>query len=226
MTDRTAHPTVSRARVRATGAAAGAALGGLLAAVAVLVSPANAALPVPVSCSDNVVLDHDDLTYHLQGTCGVVVITADNVVVELPATQKLVVRGQGNTVHGKTVDTMVVRGSDQRVDAASVRDLTVASSARSLVDTEGLVEDALLKGRGGDLAARQVSDLVVTGRGHDVAARRGYDARVPGDRNQVRFRRLDSVVVGGDHNHVVVRTRATRVRNHGDDNTITVHRRR
>ena len=55
-------------RVWLTGALAGAAVGGLLAAVAVLSSPAQATGGIPTPCDDNVTLRLDDVTYDLQGT--------------------------------------------------------------------------------------------------------------------------------------------------------------
>ncbi len=95
---------------------------GLLLAATGLTAPAHAGLPIPVECSvDKVVLPLDDATYDLSGTCGVVVVTADNADVTMPASQKLVVRGHGNTIHAKPVDTLVVRGHDQTVEAVSVR---------------------------------------------------------------------------------------------------------
>jgi hypothetical protein len=213
-------------RVWLTGALAGAAVGGLLAAFVVVSSPAQAVPQgVPVACDDNVTLRTDGITYDLQGTCGVVRVEASDTVVHLPATQKLVVLGHGNTVHGKTIDHLVVQGRRQHVDASSVRDADV-TSRHSRVEVDGLVEELLVSRRGSTLTADQVSDAVVRGHGHDLRARRGYDARVPGNRNDLRYRRLDDLTVGGDHNHVVVRRHATRVRDSGDDNTVRVHRRR
>lgn len=211
-------------RVWLTGALAGAAVGGLLAAVAVVASPAQAAGGIPTPCDDNVTLRLDGVTYDLQGTCGTVRVEADDTVVNLPATQKLVVLGHGNTVHGKTIDHLVVKGRGQQVEASSVRDADVVSR-RSTVAVDGLVEELLVTGRGSTVSADQVSDAVVRGRGHEVRTRRGFDARVPGDGNRLRYRRLESVSVGGDDNRVVVRRGATSVRNFGDHNTIRVHRR-
>ncbi|GAA1475614.1 hypothetical protein GCM10009623_00600 [Nocardioides aestuarii] len=211
-------------RVWLTGALAGAAVGGLLAVVAVVSSPAQAVGGIPTPCDDNVTLRLDDVTYDLQGTCGTVRVEADDTVVNLPATQKLVVLGHGNTVHGKTIDQLVVKGRGQRVEAASVRDADVASK-HSTVAVDGLVEELLLARRGSTVTADQVTDAVVRGRGHALHARRGYDARVPGDANRVRYRRLDAVAVGGDDNRVVVRRGATQVRDAGSHNAIRVHRR-
>lgn len=221
---RTSTSTSRRGRVWLTGAVAGAAVGGLLAAVTVLVTPAQAA-GIPVACDDNVTLEWDDVTYDLQGTCGVVVVKADDVVVNLPATQKLVVRGHGNLIDGKTIDRLVVTGHHQEVRASSVRAARV-SSPNTLVDVEGLVEELTLTRRGAEVRARQVTDVAVRGHGHEVRARRGYDARVPGDHNQLRYRRLDTLRVGGDHNTVVVTRRSTSVGDSGRANAVRVHRRR
>lgn len=212
-------------RVWLTGALAGAVAGGLLAVVAVLSSPAQAGVGIPTPCDDNVTLRLDDVTYDLQGTCGTVRVEADDTVVNLPATQKLVVLGHGNTVHGRTIDHLVVKGHRQQVEASSVRDADV-TSRRSTVEVDGLVEELLLARRGSSLDADQVTDAVVRGHRHEVRARRGYDARVPGNGTVLRYRRLDAVTVGGDDNRVVVRRGTTRVRDHGDDTTVRVHRRR
>lgn len=223
---RTSRPTVRR--VLLSGAVAGATLGGLLAVVAVVAGPAQAQAgpAIPVDCSgDKVVLEWDDVTYDLQGTCGVVVVKASGTVVDVPSSRKLVVRGHDNAVDARPGDRLVVRGHDNRVTITSTRVLDAASPG-SVVTVDGLVEEGRVAERGLTLKARQVTDLRVGGRGHDVTARRGYDARVPGDRNSVRFRRLDTLGVSGDHNTVVVRRYATTVRDNGDGNTIRVNRRR
>ena len=63
----------------------------------------------PVDCqTNNVVLDEDGATYELYGTCGVVTVTGDNVTVtDMPATRKLVVKGQGDVITAKPVDRVV-----------------------------------------------------------------------------------------------------------------------
>jgi hypothetical protein len=213
-------------RVWLTGALAGAAVGGLLAAFVVVSSPAQAVPQgVPVACDDNVTLRTDGITYDLQGTCGVVVVKASGTVVDVPSSRKLVVRGHDNAIDARPGDRLVVRGHDNRVAITSTRVLDAASPG-SVVTVDGLVEEGRLAERGLTLRARQVTDLRVGGRGHDVTTRRGYDARVPGDRNAVRFRRLDTLGVSGDHNSVVVRRYATTVRDSGEGNTIRVNRRR
>lgn len=218
----TTDPADRRGRVWLTGALVGALAGGLLATAVVVAGPAQA---VPYPCQDNATLTVDHTTYDLQGTCGVVRVEADHVVVNLPATQKLVVLGEGNVINGKTVDRLVLRGRDHQVRAASVRAGRV-SSPGTVVDVEGLVEELLVTRRGADVRAQQVTDAVVRGRGHELTARRGYDARVPGDRSRLSYRRLDSLVLGGDRNRVVVRRHATTVRDAGSGNVVRVNRRR
>ena len=166
----------------------------------------------------------DGATYELNGTCGVVVVTADDAEVTMPAAQKLVVRGHSNTIHAKPIDTLVVRGHDQSIAVTSVRTMRAASPG-STVQIEGLLEEAQLAKHGLRLTARQISDLVVTGRSHDVAAQRGYDARVAGDHSDLTFRLLDTVVLTGDDNGVQVRRGTTVVRNSGSGNAVQVNRR-
>lgn len=213
-------------RVWLVGAVAGATVGGLLTALALAASPAQALGSIPVQCGDGkVVIETDGLSYALQGTCGVVVVKASDTVVDVPSSRRLVVRGHDNVVTARPGDVLQVRGRDNRVRIASTRAL-VAASPGSRVRIDGLVEKARLGRSGVTLGAHQISDLTVRGRGHDVTARRGYDARVPGDRNDLSFRRLDDVRLGGDHNRVEVRRAATRVTDSGRDNEIRVHRRR
>lgn len=224
------HPVVRRPRVlRAplvVRALAGVLLGGTLAALVVTGPPAQAGLAaVPVRCStDKVVLDVDDTDYELSGTCGVVEITASGTHVTMPAAQRLVVRGTGNVVVAKPIDTVVVKGHGNEVALPSARVLRLASPG-SLVAAEGLLEDVNLDRRRGTVTADQISDLRVAGRGHEVRARRGYDAAVPGNRNDVDFRRLDQVVLRGDRNAVTVTRGSTVVRNSGTANRVRVNHR-
>jgi hypothetical protein len=222
---RTPDPARRPGRVWLAGAVAGATVGGLLALVAVVTSPAQAAGAIPIRCSaDKVVLEGDGLSYELQGTCGVVVVKTTDTQVDVPSSRKLVVRGHDNVVTARPGDVLAVRGRDHRVTIESTRVLR-ASSPGSVVTVTGLAEEVRVAGRGLELAARQLTDLRLRGAGHDVTARRGFDARVPGDRMRVVFRRLDTLGVGGDRNRVVVRRGATEVRNSGSDNTIRVNRR-
>ena len=188
-------------------------------------APANAGVPIPVSCSDGpVVIEWDDLTYDLDGTCGLVVIAADNTEVTIPAARTIVVRGEGNVVHAKPADRLRVLGSQQRVGVVSVRVLRVASPG-SVVTVDGLAEEVSVAKRRADLRAGQISELVVDGRGHEVRARRGFTVRVPGSSSSLGFRRLETVRVSGDDNTVRVRRGRTQVTDTGDRNRIRVHRR-
>jgi len=198
---------------------------GLLLVGAAPAAPAAEVTSIPVSCSEGtVVIEWDDLTYDLDGTCGVVVIAADDTEVTIPAARTIVVRGEGNVVHAKPADRLRVLGSHQRVDVVSVRVLRVASPG-SVVTVDGLAEEVSLGKRHADLRAGQVSELVVEGRGHEVRARRGFTVRVPGSHSSLGFRRLETVRVSGDDNTVRVRRGRTHVADTGDRNTIRVHRR-
>lgn len=224
------HPAARRPRVPGAplwaGALAGALLGGSLAALMVAASPAQAGpVTIPVNCStDKTVLDIDDADYVLNGTCGVVVVTASGTQVTMPAAQRLVVRGAGNVVEAKPIDTLVIKGHGNQVALPSARVLRLASPGSS-VTAEGLLEEVGLAGRRGTVTADQISDLRVAGQGHDVRARRGYDAAVPGNRNDLDFRRLGNLSLTGDHNAVSVARGSTEVRNSGSDNRVRVHRR-
>ena len=99
-------------------------------------------------------------------------------------------------VESRSIDTLVVKGHDNRVTLPSARVLRLASPG-SVVDAEGLLEEVSLGRRHGTVEADQISGLRVGGRGHDVKARRGYDVTVPGDRSDLDFRRLRSVALTG-----------------------------
>jgi hypothetical protein len=200
---------------------------GLLLAGLVPASPGAqaAGIPIPVSCTDDtVVLEWDDLTYDLDGTCGVVVIDADNTEVTIPSSRMVVVRGEGNVVHAKPTDRLRVLGSHQRVDVVSVRVLRVASPG-SVVTVDGLAEEVSVGKRRAHLRAGQVSELVLAGRGHDVRARRGFTVRISGSHTTLGFRRLETLRISGDDNTVSVGRGRTEVSDTGKRNTIRVHRR-
>lgn len=222
------HPTPRRrdGAPRWLGALAGALLGGSLAALVVAASPAQAGVvAIPVNCStDKTVLDVDDADYVLNGTCGVVEITASGTQVTMPAAQRLVVRGAGNVVEAKPIDTLVIKGHGSQIALPSARVLRLASPGSRVV-AEGLIEEVSLAGRRGTVTADQISTLRVAGRGHDVRAQRGYDVALPGDRNDLDFRRLGSLTLTGDHNAVTVTRGATVVRDSGSDNRVRVNRR-
>lgn len=188
-------------------------------------APAQSDVAIPVSCnSDKVVIEWDDLSYELSGTCGVVVIEASNVHVTMPAAVRLVVKGRHNTIDAKPLTTLVVRGAGHDIATPTVRYLRMASP-RTTLAVEGLVEDAELARRNGHVSADQITDLLVTGNAYDVHARLGYDARVEGDGNVLGYRRLEDLSVTGDHNSVVVRRGETSVRDRGSDNRVRVHER-
>lgn len=220
-------PAVRPARVRAVSALAGAVAGGVVAALAAVVVPAQGTGPlaIPVDCSvDKTVLELDDVAYDLHGTCGVVVVAASNTVVTMPTATRLVVRGAGNDVVAKPLTRVVVRGHDHTISTPSARTLRLASPG-SVVEVGGLLETAVLAKRRGTVRADQVTDLRIEGQRHRVRARRGYDARLAGDGARVRYRRLDRVVVTGDDNEVRVRRGRTEVLVDGTGNVVRVNRR-
>ena len=203
-----------------------AALGAsTLLALGLTSAPAEAGLAVPVNCSQSPVeLRWDDTTYDLNGTCGVVKVLADDVIVRMPTATELVVRGHRNTVVSKSLGTMVVRGRGHDLRTPSVRVLDVASPGTA-VAVDGLAETTRLRGRGATVAADRVLTLRAPGRNNTLHTRRGYDATVGGDANTLRYRRLDSLVVTGDDNAVRVRRGETAVRDDGRGNRIAVARR-
>ena len=149
------------------------ALVGAAASLTALPAPAQAAgLPIPVDCTRRVVLTWDGLTYDLQGTCGVVVIAADDTEVSIPAARTVVVRGEGNVVHAKPADRVRVLGRDQRVEVVSVRALRVASPG-SVVSVTGLADEASIAKRRARLTADRLGELMVEGHHHTVRVRRG-----------------------------------------------------
>ena len=167
------------------------ALLGAAASLTALPAPVQAAgLPIPVDCTDRrVVLEWDGLTYDLQGTCGVVVVAADDTEVSVPAARMVVVRGEGNVVHAKPADRVRVLGRDQRVDVVSVRSLRVASPG-SLVTVAGLAEEASVAKRRARLTADRLSELVVDGNHHTVRVRRGTTVvQNDGRHNTIRVHR-------------------------------------
>ena len=198
---------------------------GLLAATALTTAPADAGPAVPVNCSGGPVeIRTDDLTYDLNGTCGVVRVLADDVVVRMPTATRVVVRGHRNTVVTKSVGTLGVQGRHHEVRTVSVQHLRVASPDTA-VEIEGLVETARLGGRGARVTADRVSTLRVPGARNTLRTGHGFDASIGGNANTVRFRRLESLVVTGNDNAAGVRRGETSVRNDGRGNRISVARR-
>lgn len=166
------------------------ALVGATASLTALPAPAQAdGLPIPVDCTRRVVLTWDGLTYDLQGTCGVVVIAAEDTEVSIPAARKVVVRGEGNVVHAKPTDRLRVLGRDQRVDVVSVRALRIASPG-SVVTVTGLAEEVSVAKRRARLTADRLSELVVEGNHHTVRVHRGTTVvRDDGRHNRIRVHR-------------------------------------
>jgi len=166
------------------------ALVGAAASLTALPTSAQAGgLPIPVDCTRRVVLTWDSLTYDLQGTCGVVVIAADDTEVSIPAARKVVVRGEGNVVHAKPADRLRVLGRDQRVEVVSVRALRVASPG-SVVTVSGLAEKASVAKRRARLTADRLSELVVEGHHHTVRVHRATTVvRNDGRHNTIRVHR-------------------------------------
>lgn len=217
----TPHPL----HLRGTAALAGALVGGLVTALVLVVAPALGQVAVPVNCSNGtVVLEWDDTTYDVDGTCGIVKVHADNTVVDMPSATRLVVRGEGNQVVARPVDNVRVFGQDNRVEVPATRALRLASPG-SVVAVEGLVEVARLGKRGATLTADRITDARISGRRHEVKARRAYDARIEGNRTRLALQRLETLAVVGDRNRVVVRRGRTTVSVDGTGNRIRVNRR-
>ncbi|QBR91352.1 hypothetical protein [Nocardioides euryhalodurans] len=218
-------PRPLRPSARLTTAVLAAVAAGLLAATTTAVVPARATLAIPVDCSSGpVTLAWDDVTYDLDGNCGLVRVTADDATVSMPTAVRLVVAGRGNTIVAKPVAELVVRGRGHDVRPVSVQRLRLASP-RSVVDVDGLVESARLGRSGATLRADQVSILRVEGSGHTVRAGTGFRAELAGDRTVASFRRLEEVAVTGDRNQVRVRVGVTEVRDRGARNDVRVHSR-
>jgi hypothetical protein len=169
----------------ATGAAMLATLG---------TGPAQAGLfTIPVDCQvDNVVLDQDNATYELHGTCGVVTVTGDNVTVsDMPATRKLLVKGQNDVIGAKPVDRVVVHGRDNQITVRSAR-IARVDSPGSTLDVTGLLETGRVPGNRSRVHAERLTKLVVDG-----------------DRNLVRVDRGSTIVDNdGRHNRIRVHQHA------------------
>ena len=214
-------PITRRLRISLAGALAGALVGAL---AGLLAAPGSAAIAVPVNCSDDVTLSGDGQTYQLYGTCGVVTVTASNATVHMPTAQKLVVRGDHNSVDAKPVPKVRVRGHDQQVTVESVQ-WGVVDSPGSVVHVDGLLEHLRVPGHGARVRARQISTLHVGGDRNHVRARKGYDATVGGDRNTLTYRWLEQLRVPGDHNTVTVRRGTTETQVRGTGSHLHLHHR-
>lgn len=206
------------------------ALLGLLGSGAVLsvvpTPPAAAGLTVPVQCElgRETVLAWDDLTYDLEGTCGVVRVTADGATVDMPAATHLVVEGAGTTITARPLLDVEVTGPGTTLTTPSIRSLVV-SGAGSTVAASGLVEEAELASTASALTADTVGALRL--RGSDtVRARRTYRVRVTGSDNLVALTRAERLVLTGDRNGVTVARGRTTVRDRGTDNVLDLRPRR
>ena len=176
-----------------TTAVLAAVAAGLVAATTTAVVPAHATLAIPVDCSSGpVTLAWDDVTYDLDGNCGLVRVTADDATVSMPTAVRLVVAGRGNTIVAKPVDELVVRGRGHDVRPVSVQRLRLASP-RSVVDVDGLVESARL-GRSGATAARRPGQHA-PGRGFRPHGPRGQG--LPGRARRRRHGRVLPPARGG-----------------------------
>ena len=146
-----------------------------VAATVLVTGPAHAGLlPFPVDCqTNNVVLDRDNTTYELSGTCGVVTVTGDNVTVtDLPATRKLLIKGQNDHISGKPVDRVVLRGRDSEVTVRSARVARVYAPG-SVLHVRGLLEVARIPGNHTRVHADKITKLFVDGNRNAVRADRG-----------------------------------------------------
>jgi hypothetical protein len=217
--------------VRRTSTAALTAL--LAAATGLVAAPADAvnlsaSFPVSFACesvpSEEVVLSWDDVTYDLSGICGVVRVTGDRVDVTMPTARRVVVEGQDVAVTSKSLGVLEVTGSGARVHATSAQQVLV-NGGGSTVAVDGLLEDASVTGPDAVLSADTVHALRLRSSGAEVTARRAYVVRLPGDANTARLTRADKVVVAGDGNSVSVARGRTVVRDRGEGNAVSVHRR-
>ncbi len=142
----------------------------------------------PVDCQTrNVVLDEDGATYELVGTCGVVTVTGDHVTVTgLPATRKLVVKGQHDHISGKPVDRVVLLGRASEIRVRSARVARVASPG-SVLHVQGLLEVARIPGSHSQVHADRLTKLFVDGNRNVVRADRGETlVRDHGRHNRIR----------------------------------------
>jgi hypothetical protein len=152
-------------------------------------TPAAATSPLfPVDCqTNNVVLDQDNATYELSGTCGVVTVTGDNVTVtDLPATRTLIVKGQGDHISGKPVDLVVLHGRDSQVSVRSIRVARVDSPGSTLRVT-GLLEVARIPGNHSRVHSDRLTKVFVEGNRNLVRSDRG-ETTVHNDGHHNRIR--------------------------------------
>ena len=194
------------------------------AAVAPTATAAGFAVPVQCEVGEETVLPWDDVTYDLNGTCGVVRVTADDAVVTMPAATRLVLDGDRASVSAKSLLALEVPGADNVVTTPSVKEVSVTGPSAQ-VTVAGLAELVTLASTSSSLTADTVNVLHL--RGSDaVVARKAYRTRVTGTANHLRLTRADRVVLTGDANAVTVARGRTTVRDRGEGNVLDLRRRR
>lgn len=199
----------------------------LVGAVGLVAAPVHAvglALPVQCETGEETVLPWDDVAYDLNGTCGVVRVTADRASVTMPAATQLIVDGAGNTVTAKPLAAVTIVGADNSLTTPSVQDLGVTGPRASVV-VSGLVERAVLGSTSSSLTADTINVLRLRG-ADTVAARLAYRARITGSDNLLRLTRADRLVLTGDRNAVTVARGRTTLRDRGQANVLDLRRRR
>lgn len=190
-------------------------------------SPAQAiGITIPVQCEtgSETVLEWDDATYDLRGTCGVVRLVGDRTTVTMPSATRLVVEGSGNSVSAKPVHDVEIVGAGNSLTTPSITALVVTGTG-STVTVGGLVERAELTSTASSLTADTVNVLLVRGTGA-VSARKAYRVRVTGSENSVDLTRADRLVLTGDRNSVTVARGRTTLRDRGTDNALDLRPRR
>ena len=198
----------------------------VVAGGAAIAPAATAGFAVPVQCElgAETVLPWDGVTYELNGTCGVVRVTADDATVTMPAATRLVLDGDRASVTAKSLLALEVPGAGNAVTTPSVKDMTI-TGAGSRVAVEGLAENVTLASTASSLTADTVNVLRL--RGTDaVTARKAYRTRVTGTGNDVRLTRADRLVLTGDANSVTVARGRTTLRDRGEGNALDLRRRR
>lgn len=184
------------------------------------ITPVEAGITFPVQCEigAETLLAWDDVAYDLQGTCGVVRVTADDATITMPAATRLVIEGTGNSVSAKPLQAASIGGSGNLVTTPSIGTLDLAGEG-STATVSGLVERATLTGTTNTFTADTVNQLKL--RGSDTAqVRKSWRTRITGSDNVVRLRRGEKLVVLGDRNGVVVERGRTTVRDRGADNVL------
>jgi hypothetical protein len=217
-------PSTSRTTARLAAALLAAGVG----ASALVATPAEAGLTIPVNCAwagpDGLELGMDGATYQVEGVCGTVRVTADNAIVTMPTATHLYVTGTGNRVTSKSLGEAHLTGADNALASTSLTSLEV-TGPRASVAVTGLAETVRLLADATTFTADRTHDVVVRGTGTGVSGRRGFRTAVHGDGNSLAYDRLDSLRVVGVANHVDVAGGRTGVTVRGTGNRVRVHRR-